>query len=360
MEKFLTFLLHSLKHGTLMPVVGPDLGAVGVPDSHDLARKLSHYAGRDDLESAPLSRVLDEAILDLGRTTVVRFLRDEFRSGALSPGSLHRLLAMLPCKLYATTAWDGLLIQSLEEAKRDVCVVAESGDLAYCSPDSIRVLALLGTPDRPDTLRLDQDDRKALEEEHAPMVKTLQQAAVSGVALLLGYDAGDPTLEWLAGLLAPTLERVGGKAFACLPDADERERRWLERERVEIVPVPAADLLERMVSEVSVSPPPVPSVEAGTSAAEKALKALHRQRLLEEIAALEKQLAQLQRDLNTVELQIAKYGLDVPLHLINTRDELRSRLEEVQHRLEKKESDAAQMDYKDGSLEKRLSSHKAR
>ncbi len=360
MEKFLTFLLNSLKHGTLMPVVGPDLGAVGVPGSRDLARALASYAGRDDLEGAPLSQVLDEAVLDLGRAAVIRFLRDSFR-GELTPGSQHRLLAMLPFRVYVTTAWDGLLIRSLEEAGRAPCVVAESDDLTYCGPNPVRVLALLGTPDRPDTMRLDQNDRMTLTGVHAPMLEEPLRAAMSGAALtFLGYEADDPILEWLVGLLLPTLERVDGKVFVCLSDAGEHERRRLERKRVEIVPVPVADLLERMVSEVPVSPPPAPSVEAGTSATEKALKALHRQRLLEEIAALEKQLTQLQRDLNTVELQIAKYGLDVPLHLINTRDDLRSRLEEIQHRLEEKESEARQMDYKDSSPEKRLSSHKAR
>ncbi len=351
MEKFLTFLLHALEQGSLAPLVGPDLGSIGVPDSQELAWKLSHYAGRDDLEGTPLPHVLDEAVLDLGRTEVIRFLRDEFLNRTLSPGSLHRLLAMLPCRLYATTAWDGLFARSLEEAGRDVCLVAESSDLAYCSPGAIRALALLGTPDRPDTLRLDQGDRKALVDEHAPMVEVLRQAAISGVALLLGYKADDPTLEWLAGILAPALDEVGGKAYVCLPDADDHLCRRLEHKHVEVVTASPASLLEPLAEKIPTGTFQPHAVAKDAETAGRELCLLRRQRLLEEAAALEKQLAQLQRDLNTVELQITKYGLDVPLHLINTRDDLRSRLEKVQHRLEEKESEAERLDCNGGSPE---------
>ena len=333
-------LRHALAQGTLTPVVGPDLGAMGVFASQELADSLAAYAGRNDLAGTALTKVLEEVVLDLGRQAVVRFLREQMQH-LDTPGSLHHLLARLPCNLYATTAWDGLLERALSEAGRSVYQAVADTDLAYQPAEAMLLLALWGALDRPDSLRLTPEERERLPDEAPEMVAMLRKRARAGGLLLVGYGATDPALEWAVGLVRESLEQSDARAYALLPDADERTLRRLEHRGVIGITAPPGEVLEALVARgaevrpVSVPGPLAPPPEVPS--AEEVLMPLRRQRLLEEIAALEKILAQHQRNLRTLERQIAQYGLDVPLHLLNAREKARRQIEATQQELKDKE-----------------------
>ena len=333
-------LRHALAQGTLTPVVGPDLGAIGVPDSQDLSIALARYAGREDLEDAPLAEVLEEALLDLGRQAVVQFLRGQMQPSG-TPGSLHHLLARLPCTLYATTAWDGLLEQALTAAGRRAYRVVTDNDLAYRPANATLLLALWGAPDRPESLRLTAEEQGQLPHDAPEMVALLRQRARAGGFLLVGYRATDPELAQVLALVRESLAQADARAYALLPDADARMLRRLERQRVIGITTPPGDILESLVAagaELGLAPTPsAPTPPTDTATAEAALRALRRQRLLEDIAALEEILGQHQRNLRTLERQIAQYGLDVPLHLLNAREKARRQIEATQQELKDKE-----------------------
>ena len=354
-------LRHALARGTLTPIVGPDLGTIGVPDSQDLATALARYAGREDLEGTPLLEVLEEALLDLGDQAVVQFLRDQMQPsgtpgtgtpgtgtpGTGTPGSLHHLLARLPCTLYGTTAWDGLLEQALTAAGRHAYRVVEDNDLAYQPAEATLLLALWGTLDRPDSLRLTSDERDRLPHAAPGMVALLRQRARAGGLLLLGYGAKDPALAQVLALVRESLAQAGARAYALLPDADPRTLRRLEHQGVMGITAPPGDILEPLLAaadEPGAAPmPSLPAPPTGTATAEATLSALRQQRLLEDIAALEEILAQHQRNLRTLELRIAQYGLDVPLHLLSAREKARRQLEVTQQELRDREQKLADL-----------------
>lgn len=339
-------LRRALTRGTLTPFVGPDLGAIGVPASRDLARALAQHAGRDDLNNAPLTDVLEEAVLDLGRAAVVRFLRDTFQNLDAQPGSLHHLLARLPCTLYITTAWDGLLAQALTAAGRPPHIITGENNLAYWSPDrDPAILAAWGDPNRPETLCLIRDDRTRLASEAPAVVELLRQRARAGGILILGYAPSDPTLLWLAQLLQDTLASVDARAHALFSQApDGSLRRRLEQVRITVLTTSPGDVLEALVLAAPPAPSlPTPGPPVDTRTAEEVLRALRRQRLLEEVAALDQQLAQLQRNLHTLELQIAQYGLAPPLHLLNARDQIQSQMATIKQQLKEKEQELREL-----------------
>ncbi|MDH7487481.1 MAG: SIR2 family protein [Anaerolineae bacterium] len=319
--------------------MGPDLGAIGVPTSQELADGLAAYAGRDDLQGAALTEVLEEALLELGRQAVVQYLREQMQP-LDTPGSLHYLLARLPCTLYATTAWDELLAQALAESGRRPYRAAADSELAYQPPGATLLLLLWGTLDWPNGLRLSRDEQARLPGEAPEMVFMLRKWARAGGLLFVGYRATDPALEWAVGLVQESLAQWDARAYALLPDADGRTLRRLEHQGVIGLTAPPGEVLEALVAAgAELAQPALPIAPAeppDTATAEAALRALRRQRLLEDIAALEELLAQHQRNLRTIETTIAKYGIAPPLEWVNQRLEAERQIEAVQQELEEK------------------------
>lgn len=317
-----------------------------MPTSQKLAAGLAAYAGRDDLQGAALTEVLEEALLDLGRQAVVQYLRDQMQHlGA--PGSLHYLLARLPCTLYATTAWDELLAQALAESGRGVHRAITDNDLAYQPPGATLLLPLWGTLGWPDSLRLTPQEQGQLPDEAPEMIFMLRKWARAGGLLFVGYGATDPALEWAVGLVRESLAQSDARAYALLPEADGRTLRRLEHQGVIGITAPPGEVLEALVAAgAELAPPALPITPApppDTATAEAALRALRRQRLLEDIAALEELLAQHQRNLRTIETTIAKYGIDVPLHWVNQQEEAKRQIKAVQQELEEKERELARL-----------------
>ena len=351
-EKIPAPLRQALAQKTLVPVVGPDLGAIGVPSSQELADGLAAYAGREDLEGAALTEVLEEALLDLGRQAVVQYLRSQMQP-LDTPGSLHRLLARLPGTLYGSTAWDGLLEQALSGAGRRVYRAVGDNDLAYQPAESTLLLALWGTLERPDSLQLTQEEQDRLPGESPEMVSMLRKYARAGGLLFVGYGATDPALEWAVGLVRESLAQSDARAYAILPDGDARTLRRLEHQGVIGITAPPGEILEALVAaggELASVPVPSPlAPPPDAPSAEEVLAPLRRQRLLEDIAALEELLAQHQRNLRTIETTIARYGMAPPLEWVNQREEARRQIEAVQQELEEKGREVAELG--DGRLD---------
>jgi len=338
-------LRHALAERTLLPVVGPDLGAIGVPSSQELAHGLATHAEWDDLKGAALTEVLEEALLDLGRQAVVQYLRGQMQR-LDTPGSLHHLLARLPCTLYATTAWDELLAQALAETGRRVHRAVADNDLAYQPPGATLLLVLWGTLDWPDSLRLSRDEQARLPDEAPEMVFMLRKWARASGLLFLGYAATDPALAWAVELVRDSLAQSDARAYALLPDADGRTLRRLEHQGVIGITAPPGEILEALAAaggELAPAPLPGPLAPPEMPSAEEVLAPLRRQRLLEDMAALEELLAQHQRNLRTIETTIARYGMAPPLEWVNQREEARSRIEAVQQELEEKRRELAEL-----------------
>jgi DNA-binding SARP family transcriptional activator len=266
-------VVRALLRGSLVPVLGPRVDAVGAPDVVEHLVKAFECEG-----DADLARVAQHVATISGEGPLYDALH-ELYSGDLAPTGVHRFLATLPPLLRArgvphqlivTTAYDLALEQAFAEAAEEIDVVVylasgrNRGKFLHLAPD--RSPTVIDVPNtyatelslerRTVILRLhgrvDRDDGRewesfvVTEDDYIGYPAPGQQASVIPVSLaarlqrshflFLGYALRD----WHMRLLLNRMwsdDKVGYRSWSVQPEASTLEAEFWRRRDVQVFEV---------------------------------------------------------------------------------------------------------------------------
>jgi hypothetical protein len=225
--------------GALFVGAGLSLGA-GLPGWAALIRPLAEAVGyrlpaEDALITADhLLTAAGHYANQRGLNALIRYLNDKLDTRR-PPTAVHRILAALPVNAIFTTNYDDLIERALSEAgKRRIVIVSET-ELAFWSEDSVQVVKLCGSLDRPQSLVITKSQFNTYAAEHPRLAERLRTTLESKTALFLGYSLQDPFFNQIwdnIGLNFGDLRRFG---YAVLFDADPLETDDLKRRGIQVV-----------------------------------------------------------------------------------------------------------------------------
>jgi tetratricopeptide (TPR) repeat protein len=220
----LSLLAEYLAQGRVALFAGPDLsesadGLRGLPNTWQLANELAETIGyRGKLRALPtMAQTYEKAT---GRPALVDFLRQRLEEPWARPLPVHTLIARLGFPIIVSAGWDTLLEQAFISAGRPFQTAVESASLPHVlyearSSSAALIYQIYGRLDRPETLRITENDQLGVFYEQERLVSRLKDVIEENVLLLVGHayaaDAGFSRLYYEVGRAHP-----GGKppAFA--------------------------------------------------------------------------------------------------------------------------------------------------
>lgn len=251
--------------------LGPDAGETaggyrGLPTSWQLADELAARCGHRS-GYRPLAQIAQIYEHELGRISLVHYLRDRLSDPAFLPLPIHHIIARLPFGVIVHAGWDDLLERTLDELQIRYQRVLSAVELAYLTPTSELVIYKpYGSLDQPETLVITEDDQLNVFYKLRALKQRLADLVASNSLLLVGYAPNyDSVLVRIYHEIRLEFGEHRLPAFVVEPQGQPDDAaQWTARGFKSVVAEPVAFLygLAQQVSTASDQPLTLPALES--------------------------------------------------------------------------------------------------
>ncbi len=248
-EVDLSLLLNDISTGNCVPFLGP-AGDVATLSPRTLAGRLCSDIGY----TGPPLALMDAAQryeLKCGRNALRRNIRDWLTDPALQPSAVHRFFAQLPLRFYLTTAQHDLLERALRDAGHNAQPIVSQIDAAYMDVSRTIVVKLLGDAQRPESLRLTEQDYQEFIESSPLLADIIRATLATRTLLFADYDLSDAPLRNLFFQIARLQGVHKRSAYAVWPTFDEEQRQYWGQQNLHLIVSEPLPFLERLHRELS-------------------------------------------------------------------------------------------------------------
>lgn len=193
-------LTEFIQRGQCAVFVGPDLsesanGFLGLPTSWQLADELATLCGyRGGFQ--PLAHIAQIFEARKDREQLLSYLVERLDAPHYRPLPIHTLLARIPFNVIVYGGWDVLLDQALRDQGRPFSLIRTNEDLFTLVPNAPQLLLIkpYGSIDRPDTLRITENDQADAFFRVDQVVARLRMIVGQNALLVIGYALAQDAL----------------------------------------------------------------------------------------------------------------------------------------------------------------------
>jgi hypothetical protein len=237
-------LVHQLRVGQVALFAGAGASVeAGLPTWSQLVDQLAHELGLSDASSdgrrlnlGQLTAIAQYYENRFGRKSLTEKLRDLIPRNGTAPSPSHRLLADLPCDLYYTTNFDGLLEASLEAGGREFEVVSSEEDARdHSGRDRCQVRKLHGSIDTAQSLVITRDDFLRYDARHQHLSERLRTDLATTTFLFCGYSLDDPDFSLIYDRAFLALAPFERRHYITVFDANDYQIEDLRRRGLEVI-----------------------------------------------------------------------------------------------------------------------------
>ena len=336
-------LRDKLESGNVVAFVGAGLSmGAGLPSWIDLIRPLAETACTP---LPPNQYITSDHLLDAaqyyeneyGRHALISHLQEQLDTTHVQSSPNHRLLTRLPVQAIFTTNYDDLIEQALRIESKSFNKIVRDTELPFWSKDKIQVVKLNGDLQQPDTIVITRNDYNTYFVKHPLLVNQLQAHLVAATFLFLGYSLTDPDFNLVFDQIAYQVGAHQRMSYAVMFDEPEVKLADLRRRRLYVFNLCSEgrdksallrEWLQVLIGEgeaTSASLADVCSLDAPPFANDFNVDG--------ERTLLRQELAQHKRNLHKLQLKKVKYGIDVPISVLNQIEDEKEGIARIEEEL---------------------------
>lgn len=149
------------------------------------------------ISTSDTSELLELVARDVGTKKVIEFIRRKIKHSQLQPTELHAALASLPANVFITTNYDTLIEKAFSSQGKSFSLIASDEDVRLLRPDSLSIIKLFGSIDRPSTMAFSLKRDSVTRANRETLDSYLRTLFAASLVLFVGYSVQE---EWFQDL----------------------------------------------------------------------------------------------------------------------------------------------------------------
>jgi translation initiation factor 2B subunit (eIF-2B alpha/beta/delta family) len=217
----------------------------GLPMGNELLRQLQQSRSYVTLDMS-LAEALTMKYIRERKAGLLEFIYQNIPLNFDTPLPAHHEIARLPLSAVITTNWDRLLEHAFGEANLQFHVIVEDSDVSIIRPESIPLVKLHGTLERPDTIVATYDDMLDLFARRPILASLMRVLCANATLLFVGFKLDDVDFRYLFRGLQRELGHFMPVSFSVQRDALPQAVDYWQTQGVTIMNADATDFLQEL------------------------------------------------------------------------------------------------------------------
>ncbi len=220
-------LLEQFEKNNVIPLVGDGVSHRDLPREKELVRELARRCNYPKDEPGTLRRVAGYyELVTRDRHGLVSFIRDQYDTADLEPTNCHRLIARLNPRVVVTINYDRLLEHAFKDESIPYTSVVANEEVAYGDGRKTLLVWLWGVVDRPDSLKITEDDVNQFLNDRRNLSDVLRGELSRHTWLFLGFDTEDRWFRHYYNSVNRGLDRHRRRSFVVEKSLSQYARVW--------------------------------------------------------------------------------------------------------------------------------------
>jgi translation initiation factor 2B subunit (eIF-2B alpha/beta/delta family) len=198
-------------------------------------------------EEMSLSQALSlKANLD-GRQSMIHFMKDHLQKTQINPLPVHTELTSIPLSTIITTNWDKLMETALRRAGIGFHTIIDDIDIPFSQSNSVMLLKLRGSIDRPDSIIATNDDLLDAFHNRPLIADFLFALCARKTILFIGYDLDDMDFMQFYKILRRRLGKFLPMSYAITQtDHSVLYRNYWLKQEIQIISTDTIDFIKQL------------------------------------------------------------------------------------------------------------------